>query len=70
MNVMLFGSPDAQSKALHKIWVDDTIVQPRWKNFIDRLTTEWNGYTIFVSCICFILFLELMVILVHCDACC
>ncbi|KAG2134375.1 hypothetical protein BD769DRAFT_1572285 [Suillus cothurnatus] len=47
MNVMLFGSPDAQSKALHKIWVDDTIVQPQWKNFIDRLTTEWNGYTIF-----------------------
>ncbi|KAG1885203.1 hypothetical protein F4604DRAFT_1616659 [Suillus subluteus] len=47
MNVMLFGSPDAQSKALHRIWVDDTIVQPRWKNFIDRLTTEWNGYTIF-----------------------
>ncbi|KAG2338460.1 hypothetical protein BDR05DRAFT_969157 [Suillus weaverae] len=47
MNVMLFGSPDAQSKALHRIWVDDTIVQPRWKNFIDRLTTEWNGFTIF-----------------------
>ncbi|KAG2129446.1 hypothetical protein DEU56DRAFT_982320 [Suillus clintonianus] len=47
MNIMLFGSPDAQSKALHRIWVDDTIVQPRWKNFIDRLTTEWNGYTIF-----------------------
>ncbi|KAG1833999.1 hypothetical protein DFJ58DRAFT_735976 [Suillus subalutaceus] len=49
MNVMLFGSPDAQSKALHRIWVDDTIVQPRWKNFIDRLTTEWNGYTIFFN---------------------
>ncbi|KAG2139270.1 hypothetical protein DEU56DRAFT_912107 [Suillus clintonianus] len=47
MNVILFGSPDAQSKAIHRIWVDETIVQPRWKNFIDRLTTEWNGYTIF-----------------------
>jgi hypothetical protein len=50
MNVILFGSPDAQSRAIHMIWVDETIVQPRWKNFIDRLTTEWNGYTIFVSC--------------------
>jgi hypothetical protein len=49
MNVILFGSPDAQSKKIHMIWVDETIVQPRWKDFINRLTTEWNGYTIFVS---------------------
>ncbi|KAG1737402.1 hypothetical protein EDB19DRAFT_955204 [Suillus lakei] len=47
MNVILFGSPDAQSRAIHRIWVDETIVQPRWKDFIDRITTEWNGYTIF-----------------------
>ncbi|KAG1822516.1 uncharacterized protein BJ212DRAFT_809635 [Suillus subaureus] len=47
MNVFLFGSFDAQSKAVHRIWVDETMVQPRWKNFIDRLTTEWNGYTIY-----------------------
>ncbi|KAJ8584358.1 hypothetical protein M405DRAFT_468041 [Rhizopogon salebrosus TDB-379] len=47
MNVVLFGSPDAHSKGLHRIWVDETIVQPRWKNFIDRLNTEWSGYTIF-----------------------
>lgn len=49
MNVFLFGSFDAQSKAIHRIWVDETMVHPRWKNFIDRLTTEWNGYTIYVS---------------------
>ncbi|OJA11385.1 hypothetical protein AZE42_10280 [Rhizopogon vesiculosus] len=47
MNLILFGSPDAYSKAIHGIWVDQTIVQPRWKNFIDRLNSEWNGYTIF-----------------------
>ncbi|KAG1765949.1 hypothetical protein EDD22DRAFT_879493 [Suillus occidentalis] len=47
MNVFLFGSFDAQSKAIHRIWVDETMVHPRWKNFIDRLTTEWNGYTIY-----------------------
>lgn len=50
MNFVLFGSPNAHNKALQKIWVDLTIVQPRWKNFIDRLNSEWNGYTIFVSC--------------------
>ncbi|KAG2131682.1 hypothetical protein DEU56DRAFT_454610 [Suillus clintonianus] len=47
MNVILFGSPDAHNKALQKIWVDSTIVQPRWKNFINRLNSEWNGFTIF-----------------------
>ncbi|KAG1839795.1 hypothetical protein F4604DRAFT_1691067 [Suillus subluteus] len=47
MTFTLFGSFDAQSKAIHKIWVDKTVVQPRWKNFIDTLTTEWNGYTIY-----------------------
>jgi hypothetical protein len=49
MNFILFGSPDAHSEALHRIWVDETIVQPRWKNFIDRLNAEWNGYTVFVG---------------------
>ncbi|KAG2344560.1 hypothetical protein BDR05DRAFT_947258 [Suillus weaverae] len=47
MNIVLFGSPNAHHKALQKIWVDSTIVQPRWKNFINRLNSEWNGYTIF-----------------------
>ncbi|KAG1775696.1 hypothetical protein EV702DRAFT_1007431 [Suillus placidus] len=47
MNFVLFGSPNAHHKALQKIWVDSTIVQPRWKNFINRLNSEWNGYTIF-----------------------
>ncbi|OJA21324.1 hypothetical protein AZE42_03881 [Rhizopogon vesiculosus] len=47
MNLVLFGSPDAHSKAIHGIWVDQTIVHPRWKNFIDRLNSEWSGYTIF-----------------------
>ncbi|KAG0699793.1 hypothetical protein DFH29DRAFT_1001648 [Suillus ampliporus] len=47
MNIVLFGSPDAYSKAIHNVWVDYTIVQRRWKNFINRLNSEWNGYTIF-----------------------
>ncbi|KAG1737405.1 hypothetical protein EDB19DRAFT_2025672 [Suillus lakei] len=47
MNVVLFGSLDTHSRAIHRIWVDGTIVQSRWKNFIDRLATEWNTYAIF-----------------------
>jgi hypothetical protein len=47
MNIILFGSLDAHSKALHMIWVDHTIVRRRWKDFINGLNNEWNGYTIF-----------------------
>ncbi|KAG1850189.1 hypothetical protein F4604DRAFT_1970718 [Suillus subluteus] len=44
----LYGEHETRSKKDHSsIWVDETIVQPRWKDFINRLTTEWNGYTIF-----------------------
>ncbi|OAX31110.1 hypothetical protein K503DRAFT_870764, partial [Rhizopogon vinicolor AM-OR11-026] len=47
MNIILFGSPDAHRNALRRIWIDESIVQPRWNNFIDRLNSEWNGLTIF-----------------------
>jgi hypothetical protein len=70
MNTLLFGSFDAQSKAIHRIWVDETMVQPRWKNFIDRLTTEWSGYTIYVSYTPLHILMQSMTISVHCDACC
>lgn len=47
MNVILFGSPDAQSRAFHKILVDQNIVDARWKQYIDKLNSDWNRYTIF-----------------------
>lgn len=47
MNVVLFGSPDVQSKAFHKILVDERIVDSRWKQYMDKLSSDWNGYTIF-----------------------
>ncbi|KAG1859589.1 hypothetical protein DFJ58DRAFT_682285 [Suillus subalutaceus] len=47
MNVILFGSPDAQSRAFHKILVDLDIVEARWKQYMDKLNSDWNGYTIF-----------------------
>ncbi|KAG1737409.1 hypothetical protein EDB19DRAFT_1829514 [Suillus lakei] len=48
MDLILVGSLDTQSKAIHRIWVDEIIVQPRWKDFIDKLATEWNTYAIFI----------------------
>ncbi|KAG2145785.1 hypothetical protein DEU56DRAFT_731794, partial [Suillus clintonianus] len=48
MNLIMFGSPDAHRKVLHWILVDKKIIQlGRYRNFTDRLNSEWNGYAIF-----------------------
>lgn len=47
MNAILFGSPGAQSRAFHKILVDRRIINARWKQYMDKLNSDWNGYTIF-----------------------
>ncbi|KAG9316026.1 hypothetical protein JVU11DRAFT_3688 [Chiua virens] len=47
VDLLLFGSPNEHARRLHQVWVDNMIIQPRWKDFVDRLTTEWGRYTIF-----------------------
>lgn len=47
LNAIMFGSLAVHSHAVHGVWVDGTIVRSRWKNFIEELHTEWNGYTVF-----------------------
>ncbi|KAG1899518.1 uncharacterized protein F5891DRAFT_1189661 [Suillus fuscotomentosus] len=36
-----------ESKAFHKVWVDGRIVHARWEQYMDKLNSDWNGYTIF-----------------------
>lgn len=47
-NLFLFGSPNEHAVRLQRVWVDGIIIQPRWKDFINRLTAELGRYTIFV----------------------
>ncbi|KIJ61111.1 hypothetical protein HYDPIDRAFT_169877 [Hydnomerulius pinastri MD-312] len=35
------------TSALRGIWVDQTVNYPRWRVFISKLTSEWNGFTVF-----------------------
>jgi hypothetical protein len=50
MNLVMFGSPNAHRKVLHWILVDKKIIQlGQYRNFTDRLNSEWNGYAIFVN---------------------
>ncbi|KAN0094481.1 hypothetical protein V8E55_002768 [Tylopilus felleus] len=47
INLFLLGSPNEHALRLQRVWVDDIINQPRWKDFVTRLTTELARYTIF-----------------------
>jgi hypothetical protein len=47
VNFFLFGSPNEHAVRLQRVWVDGIIIQPRWKDFINRLKEELGRYTIF-----------------------
>jgi hypothetical protein len=49
VNLLLLGSPNEHAARLQRVWVDGIIIQPRWKDFINRLKEEMGRYTIFVS---------------------
>jgi hypothetical protein len=53
VNFFLFGSPNEHAVRLQRVWVDGIIIQPRWKDFINRLKEELGRYTIFVSLVWF-----------------
>ncbi|KAL4068826.1 hypothetical protein V8B97DRAFT_1872600, partial [Scleroderma yunnanense] len=47
LDLFLFGAPSRYSKPLRSVWVDHTVVQPRWRAFMTALNTEWTGFTIY-----------------------
>jgi len=47
LNVVLFNSPKLHLESLRKVWVDETVVKPRWNKFMDQLNSEWNSFTVF-----------------------
>ncbi|KAG1850188.1 hypothetical protein F4604DRAFT_1809444 [Suillus subluteus] len=47
LNVALFNSPHIHSESIHNVWVDNTVVKPRWKKFISQLNSEWSSFTVF-----------------------
>jgi hypothetical protein len=47
LNIALFNSPHIHSESIHNVWVDNTVVKPRWKKFISQLNSEWSSFTVF-----------------------
>lgn len=47
---VLFFSPDTYLRSLEKIWIDKTINQIYWKEFIDHFKEDWERLILNVSC--------------------
>ncbi|KAG1859074.1 hypothetical protein C8R48DRAFT_714446 [Suillus tomentosus] len=44
---MLFWAPRAHLNNIRRVWVDECINTPRWKDFNTKLMAEWTGITIY-----------------------
>lgn len=49
LNLILWYGPRKHYKRVQRVWVDEIINAPRWKDFINQLDNEWLGFTIYVS---------------------
>lgn len=48
VNIILLTWPREQLENLRCLWVDQTIILPRWKAFVTEQTTELAGFTTYV----------------------
>ncbi|KAG2144711.1 uncharacterized protein EDB93DRAFT_1152863 [Suillus bovinus] len=46
-NLILWYGPRKHYKRIQRVWVDEIINAPRWKDFITQLDTEWTGFTLY-----------------------
>lgn len=51
INIFLFGGPHAYMSELRKIWVDHTINSVDWKDFNERLSSQWTSLALYVRVI-------------------
>lgn len=48
-NLILWYGPRKHYQRIQRVWVDETINAPRWKDFTTQLDNEWTGFTLYVS---------------------
>ena len=46
---MLFFFPDVHLLELEKLWTDKIIVEGHWREFMQKLVSEWTDFVLYVS---------------------
>ena len=49
LSPLFFFFPDAHLRELEKLWTDDIIVEALWRDFMQKLVSEWTVFVLFVS---------------------
>lgn len=49
LSPFLFGAPEIHLRALDKIWVDNLVHRGHWNEFISKLNTEWQEFSLIVQ---------------------
>jgi hypothetical protein len=49
LSLILFFTPDVHLRELKKVWTDELVIEEVWKNFMERLISEWVDFVLYVS---------------------
>jgi len=48
LSPILFFFPDVHLRELNKLWTDKIVVEALWKEFMEKLVSEWTGFVLYV----------------------
>ena len=49
LSPILFFFPDVHLRELEKLWTDEIIVEALWRDFMQKLVSEWTDFVLYVS---------------------
>ena len=49
LSPILFFFPDVHLRELEKLWTDKIIVEALWKEFMQKLVSEWTDFVLYVG---------------------
>jgi hypothetical protein len=48
---LLFFLPDVHLRELAKVWADEVIIEEVWRNFMEKLISEWLEFILYVGAV-------------------
>jgi hypothetical protein len=48
LSPILFFFPDVHLRELEKLWTDEIIVETLWRDFMQKLVSEWTEFVLYV----------------------
>ncbi|KAI0293524.1 hypothetical protein BC826DRAFT_910535, partial [Russula brevipes] len=48
-SLFLFFTPDVHLRELKKVWTDELVIEEVWKNFMEKLISEWVEFVLYAT---------------------